>query len=50
MAVVERLALHRQAQADPGDFGVAIPGHAADHRGLYQSVEGEGIADSTDGE
>jgi hypothetical protein len=48
--VVEGLALHGQAQAGPSDFGAAIPGHAADHRGLYQPVEGEGIADSTDQE
>jgi hypothetical protein len=49
MTMVEGLALHGQAQADPGHFGVAIPGHAADHRGLDQSVEGEGITNSTKG-
>ena len=36
VAMVEGLALHGQTQSDPGHFGTAIAGHAADHRGLDQ--------------
>ena len=34
VAVVERLALHGEAQTRAGHLGAAVPGHAADHRGL----------------
>ena len=34
VAVVERLALHGEAQVGAGHLGATVPGHAADHRGL----------------